>query len=226
MSTSMDRLVRARPPAAAMADRDGLFARIVAQPQEPAPARAPRSAQRRVAIACVAVALLGLTAGTALAVTRLLGWHTDTTIVDQPRQWQKLYHAATLKLTLPPGEHWPARTLPRNTVTARTQPGALAVGISQVAWECYWADAIRTGDAAAGRQAHAALDDLVAHHIVVAPPGSPENVAPPAGTEQPFAIYASDGGIQFVRRSYAQAAAGHPKLLDQSCRANGPPPPR
>jgi hypothetical protein len=47
---------------------------------------------------------------------------------------------------------------------------------------------------------------------------------PPAGTETPFAIYASDGGFQYVKRMYAQAAAGHPRLLDQSCRVNGPPP--
>jgi hypothetical protein len=221
---SIDRLIQARPPAPRIADRERLFAHIVAMPQEPRAAAAPRTARRRLAIACVAIALLGLTAGTALAVTHLLGWHTDTSIVDRPKQWQALYRAATRKLTLPPGEHWPARTLPRHTVTARTQPGGTAVAISQEAWECYWADAIRRGDAAAGNRAHAALDDLVAHHIVVAPPGSPENVAPPAGTETPFAIYASDGGFGYIKHMYAQAAAGHPRLLEQSCRANGPPP--
>jgi len=83
-------------------------------------------------------------------------------------------------------------------------------------------DAIRHADAAAGRQAHAALDDLLAHHVVVAPPGSPENVAPPAGTKPPFAIFASDGGIQYTRQMYRDAANGHPATLIQSCRANGP----
>jgi hypothetical protein len=57
---------------------------------------------------------------------------------------------------------------------------------------------------------------------VVAPAGSPENVAPPAGTRPPFAIFADDGGLQHFRRIYARAAAGHPRLLFQSCRANGP----
>jgi len=139
-----------------------------------------------------------------------------------PREWQRLYHDATRRLTLPPGEHWPHRTLPPNSVTSRTQPGGTAVAIAQTAWECYWVDAIRHGDAAAGRQAHAALDDLLAHHVVVAPPGSPENVAPPAGTKPPFAIFASDGGIQYTRQMYRDAANGHPATLIQSCRANGP----
>lgn len=37
-----------------------------------------------------------------------------------------------------------------------------------------------------------------------------------------FEIYASDGGIQFVRKMYRDAANGHPANLIQSCRANGP----
>ena len=113
---------------------------------------------------------------------------------QEPREWQRLYHDATRQLTLPPGEHWPDRTLPPNTVTSRTQPGGTAVAIAQTAWECYWVDAIRHGEHGGESQAHAALDDLLAHHVVVAPPGSPENVAPPAGTKPPFAILASDGG--------------------------------
>jgi hypothetical protein len=47
-------------------------------------------------------------------------------------------------------------------------------------------------------------------------------VAPPAGTKPPFAIFASDGGIQFVRQMYRDAASGDPATLIQSCRANGP----
>ncbi len=84
-----------------------------------------RSGRRRLAIGCIAVAVLCLTAGTAFAVTgfNLFGWHTDTTIVKNPREWQRLYHDATRELTLPPGEHWPDRTLPPNTVTSRTQAG-------------------------------------------------------------------------------------------------------
>jgi hypothetical protein len=224
MSRSIDRLERARPDIAVAIDRDALFAQIVATPQDHEQPQMSRSGRRRLLIGCIALAVLCLTAGTALAVTgfNLFGWHTDTTIVKNPREWQRLYQDATRELTLPPGEHWPNRTLPPDTVTSRTGPAGTAVAISQTAWECYWVDAIRHGDGTAGRQAHAALDDLLAHHILVAPPGSPENVAPPAGTRPPFEIYASDGGIQFVRKMYRDAASGHPATLIQSCLANGP----
>jgi hypothetical protein len=224
MSRSMERLLRARPDVTDAIDRDALFAQIVATAQDHEQPQMSRSGRRRLAIGCIAVAVLCLTAGTAFAVTgfNLFGWHTDTTIVKNPREWQRLYHDATRELTLPPGEHWPDRTLPADTVTSRTGPAGTAVAISQTAWECYWVDAIRHGDGTAGRQARAALDDLLSHHILVAPPGSPENVAPPAGTNPPFEIYASDGGIQFVRKMYRDAASGHPATLIQSCRANGP----
>jgi hypothetical protein len=224
MSRSMERLLRARPDIADAIDRDALFAQIVATAQDHEQPRMSRSGRRRLAIGCIAVAVLCLTAGTAFAVTgfNLFGWHTDTTIVKNPREWQRLYDDATRELTLPPGEHWPDRTLPPDTFTSRTGPAGTAVAISQTAWECYWVDAIRHGDGTAGRQAHTALDDLLAHHILVAPPGSPENVAPPAGTKPPFEIYASDGGIQYVRKMYRDAANGHPATLIQSCRANGP----
>jgi hypothetical protein len=224
MTRSMERLLRARPDIPDAIDRDALFAQIVATAQDHEQPQMSRSGRRRLAIGCIAAAVLCLTAGTAFAVTgfNLFGWHTDTTIVKNPREWQRLYHDATRELTLPPGEHWPDRTLPPDTVTSRTGPAGTAVAISQTAWECYWVGAIRRGDGTAGRQAHAALDDLLAHHILVAPPGSPENVAPPAGTRPPFEIYASDGGIQFVRKMYRDAANGHPANLIQSCRANGP----
>ena len=224
MSCSTDRLERARPDVTHTIDRDALFARIVTSPQDREQPQISGSARRRLLIGCIAVAVLCLTAGTAFAVTgfNLFGWHTDTTIVKSPREWQRLYDDATRQLTLPPGEHWPDRTLPPNTVTSRTQPGGEAVAIAQTAWECYWVGAIHHGDAAAGRQANAALDDLLAHHVVVAPPGSRENVAPPAGTKPPFAIFASDGGIQYIRKMYRDAADGHPATLIQSCRANGP----
>jgi len=225
MSRSMERLLRARPDVTDAIDRDALFAQIVATAQDHEQPQMSRSGRRRLAIGCIAVVVLCLGAGTAFAVTsgfHLFGWHTDTTIVKSPREWQRLYRDATRQLTLPPGQHWPNRTLPPDTVTSRTGPAGTAVAISQTAWECYWVDAIRHGDGTAERQAHAALDDLLAHHILVAPPGSPENVAPPAGTKPPFEIYASDGGIQFVRKMYRDAANGHTANLIQSCRANGP----
>jgi hypothetical protein len=36
----------------------------------------------------------------------------------------------------------------------------------------------------------------------------------------PFVVFADDGGYQFIQRTYAKAAAGHPRQLIESCRAN------
>jgi hypothetical protein len=224
---SMERLRNARPALAeSPIDGGALFAAITARPRdlsfEPAPGH--RRSRRRLLVAAVVAAALVLTAGTALAgpISRLLGWHEETHLVSNPRQWRALYHAATRRLTLPPGQSWPYRTLAPNTTTGVSGAGGMAVGISQTRWECYWVKAIRSNDTAGQRRAQAALADIVAHHILVAPPGSSENVAPPAGSKPPFEIFASDGGIQYVKKMYADAAAGHPATLIQSCRANGP----
>jgi len=219
---AMDRLRAAVPaPVELAADRDALFARIVAGSPAPAPTSRPsRRPRRRLAIAAGLAAATALTAGTALAVGGLLGWHTDNSLVQSPREWRTLYRDATRELTLPPGMRWPYRTLAPNNVTSHNEPGGMAVGIAQVSWECYWTAAIRAGNTAAERRSQAALTDIVRHHIVVAPAGSPENVAPPAGTRAPFAIYASDGGLAYDRHNYALAAAGDPSGIAQSCRAN------
>jgi hypothetical protein len=220
--TAMDRLRAAAPaPVELDIDRDALFHRIVAGPSAPGrTARPPRRPRRRLAIVAGLAAAAALTAGTAFAVGGLLGWHTDNSLLQSPREWRKLYRDATRELTLPPGMRWPYRTLAPNTVTSHNEPGGMAVGIAQVSWECYWTAAIRAGDTAAARRSQAALADIVRHHIVVAPAGSPENVAPPAGTRPPFEIYASDGGLGYVKRAYARAAAGDPSGIAQSCRAN------
>jgi hypothetical protein len=152
----------------------------------------------------------------------VIGWHDDTRIISDPVEWQKLYRDAQSKLTMPPGTKWPVRTLQANTVTSPLQPGGEAVAISQVAWECYWADAIKQGDGQAGRQAQAALTDIARHHILVAPEGTSENTAPNGHVDGPVAIYADDGGFEYFTKMIADAAAGHPATLIQSCRANGP----
>ena len=36
----------------------------------------------------------------------------------------------------------------------------------------------------------------------------------------PTSFWADDGGYQWVRSAYAEAAAGHPQKLIDSCRAN------
>jgi hypothetical protein len=218
---AMDRLRASRPASVPVgADREALFDRIVATPPRGAAVRPARRRPQLVLVAAVGLAV-ALTAGTALAVgTDLFGWHTDNTFIKDPRVWRKLYRDATHELRLPPGMAWPYRTLAAHTITNRSQPGGMAVAISQTAWECYWTEAIRANDTQAAGAAQAALTDLVRHHVVVAPPGSPENVAPPAGTKPPFMIYASDGGLRYVKHNYALAAAGDPSGVAQSCRAN------
>ena len=219
----MERLRNAAPAApAAQIDRDAVFAGIVARPGDAAAVptnRRPRSTRRRLTIALVVVVLAGLTAATAFA-TGVIGWHDETALVQKPKQWQALYRAATNELTLPPGETWPHRTLAPNTITGISEPGGMAVAISRVRWECYWGKAIRSGDTTAQARSQAALADINANHTLVAPNGSSENVAPPANLRGPFEIFADDGGIQFVRKMYADAAAGRPAMLFQSCRAN------
>jgi hypothetical protein len=220
----MERLRNAAPavPSSAI-DRDLLFSSIVARPGDPALAssrpRLTRATRRRLTIVLVALAIAALTAATALA-TGFLGWHDETALIEKPQQWESLYQAATRQLALPPGQTWPHRTLPPNTVTGMSQPGGTAVAISRVRWECYWGKAIRSGDTAAQARAQAALADINANHTLVAPKGSSENVAPPDNIKGPFEIFASDGGFQFVTKMYADAAAGRPAMLFQSCRAN------
>jgi hypothetical protein len=38
----------------------------------------------------------------------------------------------------------------------------------------------------------------------------------------PFAVFAHDGGLNWVRANYKRAAAGDPRNLIQNCRANAP----
>jgi hypothetical protein len=219
---AMDRLRAAAPARVELVlDREALLADILAEVSVPVRAARPRRRpRRRLAIVAGLAAAAALTAGTAFAVGSLLGWHTDNSLITSPREWRKLYRVATRELTLPPGMRWPHRTLAPNNVTSRNEPGGMAVGIAQVSWECYWTAAIRAGNTTAERRAQAALTDIVRHHIVVAPAGSPENVAPPAGTRPPFEIYADDGGLAFDKHHYALAAAGDPSGIAQSCRAN------
>ena len=135
---------------------------------------------------------------------------------------QTEYLRAQKLLDLPPGYDWPSYRFEANTVMNRGAGGSIAVSIDQVAWECYWAQAIRTGDRSAGQRARRELDELMTHRIQVAPAGASENWAPPASTSWPYLVYADDGGYQYKQRIYAAAADGDPEPLAQSCRANAP----
>ncbi len=224
MNATMQRLAAARPDVPSRIDERALFDRITSEPRTTIVVSRRWPRPRALLIAAVA-AIVVLSTGTAVARSLgLLGWHDATRLITSPREWEARYRQATRELTLPPGVEWPKRTLPPNSVTAPSQPGGEAVSISQTAWECYWSDAIRRGDASAGARAYVALRDILDRHTVVAPTGSSESVQPPAGTRSPFQIFASDGGLQYDRDMYAAAAAGRPGQLDQSCRANGPIP--
>jgi hypothetical protein len=114
-----------------------------------------------------------------------------------------------------------ARFCGPNTVTTRGG-GGHAVVIAQNAWECYWVQAIRKGDTAAEQRAQSELDTLLGHNIFVAPVGAPEGWTPTPPPTVPFAVFAHVGGLNWVRANYKRAAAGDPRNLIQSCRANAP----
>ena len=71
-----------------------------------------------------------------------------------------------------------------------------------------------------GQRAHDELNRLLAHNVIEAPAGASEDWVPSPFPSVPFAKWAHDGGLDWVRQNYALAAAGHPARLAQSCRAN------
>jgi hypothetical protein len=163
----------------------------------------------------VALAATAILATTAFAVAN---WFGD---VVKPPVTKQEYKTAQSELTLPPGATWPELNVDPNSVTSRGGGGSSAVMIAMGSWECYWADAIRSGDEQAQQRAHAELNSLFANHVVIAPAGASENWFP-TGHAFPVVAFADDGGYQYKQQMYADAAAGRPKSLLQSCRANGP----
>jgi hypothetical protein len=214
---TLNRLRAANPfPAASAVDAEALFDSIVVAPPDRRLAREPRRSRRPALVLVTAVLVCGLLASGAYAIS---GWFGHT--IAGPTVKAE-YRAAQKQLTLPPGYEWPPLNWPSNSVTSQGAGGSFAVNIDQDAWECYWVDAIRSDNVAAEQRSKAALDDLMKNHIVVAPKDAPENYSPPESASTPTAAYADDGGYQYKQRMYAEAAAGHPQLLEQSCRANGP----
>jgi hypothetical protein len=111
-------------------------------------------------------------------------------------------------------------TFPPNTVTGVGAGGGHAVMVAQNDWECYWVKGIRTGNVAVQHRAYAVLHSLLTHNMFTAPPGASENWTLPNPPKYPYVVFADDGGYQFIARTYAQALAGHPKHLIESCEAN------
>jgi hypothetical protein len=215
-ASAIDRLRAAKPLApASSVDTEALFSRITSAAPDRRLRKSTRRRSRPVLVFAVALALVAVVASTALALS---GWIGD---IIGPSEVSSEFTKAESQLQLPPGYTWPKLNFPSDSVTSRGAGGSYAVTMAQTAWECYWAQSIRERDIAGEQNARAALNDLMTNHVVVAPTGASENWSPPQ-TGKPLATFADDGGYQFKQRMYAQAAAGHPQLLEQSCRANGP----
>ena len=202
-------------PQAASVDGAELFEQITSLPQDERPTARRSPNRRRVALVAVALAATAILATTAFAVAN---WFGD---VVKPAVTKQEYQTAQSELTLPPGVTWPELNVDPNSVTSRGGGGSSAVMIAMGSWECYWADAIKSGDEQAQQRAHAELKSLFANHVVIAPAGASENWFP-TGHAFPVVAFADDGGYQYKQQMYADAAAGRPKSLLQSCRANGP----
>jgi hypothetical protein len=208
---SIDLLATANPvPAPAAVEDDELFARIVALPRGQATRRRPR---KRVAVAIV-LAVAAVLTSTAVGVDHWLtgAVKPDVTLAE--------YRAAQSLVPLPPGATWPTLHVDPNSMTTRGGGGGYAVEIATTKWECYWAAAIRTGDTAGQRRANTVLHALLRDHAVIKPDAAPEDWVPASPPAFPYVVFADDGGYQFQLRIWAQAAAGDPSGVAQSCRAN------
>jgi hypothetical protein len=219
MSTdsAFERLRAANPVHATTAvAADSLFDRITGAAPDHRVRGAGRPYRRAVLVLAVVVALVAVLASTAPAISNWIGDVIGKNEVDSE------YVAAQSDLRLPPGYNWPEQNFPSDSVTSRGAGGGFAVFAAQGAWECYWVRAIDDRDAAAQRRARAALRDLMANHVVVAPDGASENWSPARAATTPTATFADDGGYEYKQKMYAAAVAGNPQLLEQSCRVNGP----
>jgi hypothetical protein len=215
------RLQAANPePLVFQTDSLDLFNEITTGPGDPRLSAPPRKRfvrRRRLALT-VALAVVVLLGSAAIAIPRLV--RSDVVGPDVTRAE---YLAAQSQLELPPGATWPHIDFgPANSVMNRGGGGGFAVLNAQNRWECYWVRAIRTGDKPAQARAHAALEALLANNIREAPAGAPEDWTPLVPPKVPYAVFAHDGGLASIRKWYAEAAAGHPKNLSDSCYANAP----
>jgi hypothetical protein len=198
-----------------------LFEAITAAPADPRFAQhrstVGRRHRRRALTIAIVVALMALLASTAYAAYQEL----YSAPIVAPKVTKHEYEKATHQLTLPPGKTWPDFHMPPNSVTSQGGGSSQAVNISQHAWECYWVDAIKNGDTAGQQRAHAELQAILDHNVFVAPQGASESWAPQPTPKAPYAVYAPDGGFEYVQQTYDLAAAGQPQRLIQSCVANG-----
>jgi len=205
---SIDRLAAANPiPFAPVLDDRALFERIIALPQE-----RRRRLRKRTAIVVV-FAAAAVIASTTYGVSSWL-------VAVKPPVTLREYREAQQFLVLPPGATWPGYHFQPNTVMSPGAGGSIAVTQAIDAWESYWVSAIRAHDITAERRAHDELSTLMHDNVVIAPKGAPENYGPPYDPHHPVAVFADDGGYQYKQRIYAEAAAGSPQQLIESCTAS------
>lgn len=217
--TTLLRLRKANPhPLPTTVDESDLFTRITEHPPDSRLRGRATPRHRRGLVLALSFAVMALLASTAYALST---WVFPSSV--KPEVTAQEYRRAQQELPLPPGYSWPVLYFEPNSVTGKGAGGGHAVLISQNAWECYWVNAIRKGDKAAQRRARKQLDVLLAHNVLVAPRGAPEDWRPANPPKGPYAVWAYDGGLTWVRGTYKIAAAGDPRRLIQSCRANSPP---
>jgi hypothetical protein len=216
--STLMRLRKANPcPLHATVDGADLFAHNTAGPPDSRVHRRATPLHRPGLVLAVSFVVMALLASTAYAIST---WVFSSAV--KPKVTKQEYRRAQHELTLPPGYSWPKLNVPSNSVTGKGAGGGHAVLISQNAWECYWAKAISQGDTAGQQRAQKELNALVANNMLVAPVGAPEDWRPPNPPTVPYAVFAHDGGFEWIRGTYALAAAGHPHRLIQTCRANAP----
>jgi hypothetical protein len=208
------RLRAANPfPAVPSADAGDLFERITARPRHTRDQR--RRSRRPIVVLAAALLAVAVLASTAFAISQWLGGD-----VVKPHVTLAEYRDAQRDLKLPPGYRWPMLNVDPESVTTRGGGGGYAVLNAEIAWDCYWVDAIRRGDVDAQARAHAQLDNLIRNNMLVAPVGAPEGWIPLDPPKRPFAVFAHDGGYEWLQQTVALAAAGHPQRLAQRCVAN------
>ena len=206
--------LRAANPVALTDDAfdEALFERITAVPRD---IRTSRGFRRPIVVFALALIALAVLASTAFAISQWLGGDVvkpDVTLAE--------YRAAQHELQVPPGFEWPKLRVDPDSMTTRGGGGGYAVLNAEIAWDCYWVDAIRRHDAAAQQRAHRQLSALMRRNILVAPVGAPEGWYPAHPPKAPFAVFAHDGGYEWLQQAVTLAGAGHPDRLAQRCVAN------
>ena len=215
----LDRIRAADPvPGARSAENTGLFAQITSLPPDPRLERWTRRHRRLVLALAAAFGALVLLSSTALALNEWVLFGAEGV---SPQVTKSEYLNAQKQLSLPPGYSWPAFSWPANTRTGPGGGGSMAVEIAITSWEHYWVKAIQSGDTSAQKRAHDELTLQADNNVIVAPSDLPENGGKPQNPPKgPYAVYASDGGLQSMRKAWDQAADGNPQDLIEICRAN------